>query len=307
MTQRIVAGTEGKADEGDKIGFNQNLRVDAQASPDLTVRVRPGIAYIDQIQVEKTSDVTSPAMVAPSVDPRIDLVTLDRSGTVAIVTGAEAPSPVAPTYPTEKLVLAEITHTTAETIITNEDDATNGFISKDSRENLSKSESIVGATNTDVDTHSTSGEQTLFSVTIPADALGVGSGYEIIIPIKNADANAAFSRTMTFRLKYGSTTICSAVMNASQGGSNGLQDAAGQIIASIFADGGASVQFGFLSVNLVQDTVDASNASGGAADDGTGAEDSTGALTLSVTVENSVLEAQTGFLALGGYAKRLVG
>jgi len=134
MTQRIEANTKALAAEGDKIGVNQALRVDAQSSPDLTVRVRPGIAFINGRRVELTSDTNSPAMVAPSSDPRIDLVTLDDSGAVAIVTGIEDASPVAPNFTQTKLVLATIRHTTAETVIKNDDDATNGFIETDERQ-----------------------------------------------------------------------------------------------------------------------------------------------------------------------------
>lgn len=52
---------------------------------------------------------TSPLMVAPSVNPRNDMVHIDRlTGVVAITTGTEAASPVDPTIPDGKLLVARV-------------------------------------------------------------------------------------------------------------------------------------------------------------------------------------------------------
>lgn len=52
---------------------------------------------------------TSPLMVAPSVNPRNDMVHIDRlTGVVAITTGVEAASPVDPTIPDGKLLVARV-------------------------------------------------------------------------------------------------------------------------------------------------------------------------------------------------------
>src|SRR5205085_39849 len=52
---------------------------------------------------------------APASNPRIDIVTADSSGTLAITQGSENASPVAPAYPTNKVVICEVYNVVAET------------------------------------------------------------------------------------------------------------------------------------------------------------------------------------------------
>jgi hypothetical protein len=60
---------------------------------------------------------STPTFTAPVSNPRIDLVTADSSGTIAIVTGAENASPAAPSYPANKMVLCEVYHVVGETAL----------------------------------------------------------------------------------------------------------------------------------------------------------------------------------------------
>jgi len=62
-------------------------------------------------------DQLSAVFTAPSTNPRIDLVTISSAGTVVVVTGTQAASPVAPDYE-GRSVLAEISLTTSTTEIT---------------------------------------------------------------------------------------------------------------------------------------------------------------------------------------------
>lgn len=75
----------------------------------------------------------SPTITAPAVNPRIDLLAINSSGTLSLVTGAENVSPVAPTFPKDKIVICEIFNTTAETSINDFNDSTNGYIKADVR------------------------------------------------------------------------------------------------------------------------------------------------------------------------------
>ncbi len=167
------------------------------------------------------------------------------------------------------------------------------------------SATILGLTNTNVDTHSTSTVQTLWSVSIPANALGTGNGYEVVIPIQNLDLEQNSARTMTFAIKYGSTEIASFTLTAA--GAGDIVNMGGTLTASIFADAATNAQIGFISGSFTGSSSDIAiaNASGGAGD-GTATEDSTGALTLSVTVLNSASLASHGAVALGGYAKKMI-
>ena len=92
------------------------LLVNQQASPGMTVQVQAGVIYIGATKVTYAGG-NSGTITAPSTNPRIDLLTIDTSGTLAFTTGTEAISPVAPTYPANKMVLAEIYNVVGETMI----------------------------------------------------------------------------------------------------------------------------------------------------------------------------------------------
>ena len=78
---------------------------------------------------------STPTVTAPSSYPRIDLLTIDSSGTLAWVTGTENASPVVPTYPLNKIVLCELYNVTTETALYNNSNqqAGQGYISNDTR------------------------------------------------------------------------------------------------------------------------------------------------------------------------------
>jgi len=92
------------------------LLVHQQATPGMTVAVEPGIFWIGATKVTFAGG-NSGTITAPTTHPRIDLLTIDTSGTLAFVTGTEASSPTAPAYPLNKMVLAEIYNVVGETII----------------------------------------------------------------------------------------------------------------------------------------------------------------------------------------------
>jgi len=101
----------------------------------MALYVEPGSYYIGTTLV-KYAGGNTPTFTAPSSHPRIDIVTLDSSGTLAVTTGTEASSPVAPSYPANKIVVCEVFHELSETIIRDWNDGTQGYISNDSRPEL---------------------------------------------------------------------------------------------------------------------------------------------------------------------------
>ena len=119
-----------------------NLRDDAkgggfllaheQSSPNMTVKVEDGVAYIGATRVVYAGG-NSPTMTAPSANPRIDLITIDSAGTIAVVNGAEAASPSVPAYPANKLVICEIYHRVSSTQIRDTDQGSNSYIQRDVR------------------------------------------------------------------------------------------------------------------------------------------------------------------------------
>jgi len=103
------------------------LQVEAEGTPSMTVTVSAGLAIVSGQPVAANA-VTSLVFVAPVTNPRIDIVQISQFGVVTSKAGTEAGSPSAPAVDTGNLLLANIHHTTAETVIKDTDDSTNGYI-----------------------------------------------------------------------------------------------------------------------------------------------------------------------------------
>lgn len=78
--------------------------------------VEPGVVYVAGTRVIFSGGST-PTVSAPSSNPRIDVLTVDGSGVLAWTTGAENASPVAPTYPANKVALCELYNVVSETAL----------------------------------------------------------------------------------------------------------------------------------------------------------------------------------------------
>jgi len=81
---------------------------------------------------------STPTVTAPSSHPRIDVLTIDTSGTLAWTTGTENSSPVAPSYPTNKIPICELYNVVGETgLFDNENQQSGqGYILNDVRPGL---------------------------------------------------------------------------------------------------------------------------------------------------------------------------
>ena len=103
-------------------------------SQTMQLYVEEGVYYIGNTRVIFLGGST-PTFTAPVSNPRIDLVTADSSGTIAVVTGTENASPTAPSYPPTKIVLCEVMHVVGETALYDlENQQTGeGYISNDVR------------------------------------------------------------------------------------------------------------------------------------------------------------------------------
>jgi len=128
-------------------------------------------------------------------------------------------------------------------------------------------------------------EQTIISETLPGGLLSTNNAVRVRCLISNLTANA---RVITFRLKYGSTTIAT----LSSVGTIITDEMSGVLEGIIFANGSTSAQNGSLYIdtaetNLSSGVTMATN--GGtyfrSATTGTATEDSTGDLTVSLTLE----------------------
>ena len=108
------------------------LGVVAQGSPDMTVVFKAGAGVVSGEIGWLSVDTTSSVMVAPTVDPRIDIVQIDQDGVVSVKAGSEAGSPSAPSVDTDQLKLAEVYHRVGTVHVDDVDDASNSYIT-DSR------------------------------------------------------------------------------------------------------------------------------------------------------------------------------
>jgi hypothetical protein len=98
----------------------------------MALYIEPGTFYLGIVKVLFAGGNTA-TITAPITHPRIDIVTIDNTGTVAMTQGSEAVSPTAPAYPANKIVVCEIFNTVGETIIRDWNDGTQGYISNDVR------------------------------------------------------------------------------------------------------------------------------------------------------------------------------
>jgi hypothetical protein len=124
---------------------------------------------------------STPTVTAPSSHPRIDVLTIDTSGTLTWTTGTEASSPVTPSYPSGKVPICELYNVVSETALYDNENQQNGegYISNDVRpvvNQLGGSGTIDGAWFTDLG--------------------GIPSGAGVI-PSANVPANSYNSQSFT--------------------------------------------------------------------------------------------------------------
>ena len=106
-----------------------DLRVTASTTPDLSVHVKPGYAFISRFPYKLAAEAATTDVVPPVTHPRIDLVQARlTTWDVSIVTGTESASPSAPSAQSDCIALAQLYLRPGMTSIKNTDDATNGYI-----------------------------------------------------------------------------------------------------------------------------------------------------------------------------------
>ena len=90
-------------------GVLSGLVVAAQSTPDMTVQVSAGVAYMSNNTRYAPATVASLAVTAAdATNPRIGIVYLSSEGVVSYLAGTAAATPAAPATPTGGLLLAEI-------------------------------------------------------------------------------------------------------------------------------------------------------------------------------------------------------
>jgi hypothetical protein len=100
----------------------------------LALFVEPCVCYVNGTEVYFAGGIT-PTVTAPSSHPRIDVLTIDSTGTLAWTVGTENASPATPAYPANKLPICEILNVVSETILNDNANfnASQGWIQNDVR------------------------------------------------------------------------------------------------------------------------------------------------------------------------------
>lgn len=133
---RIVIKTNAAGDtltSGDLLWDNiftngEELRIREAAVPDLTVRVNLGGWLVNGFAQLQATNTTITGFVAPSVNPRRDLIIANRNGDILAYQGTEDAAPLEPKVPDNAVRVARIFHRVGSTKILNVDDSTNSFI-----------------------------------------------------------------------------------------------------------------------------------------------------------------------------------
>ena len=89
--------------------------------PNMTVRLEAG-SILSGVTLTEVAAQNTATIAAPTTNPRIDRVVIDRStGAVSVVEGTEAASPSAPAIPSGKLPVGQVLIAVGQTSITNAD------------------------------------------------------------------------------------------------------------------------------------------------------------------------------------------
>lgn len=114
-----------------------NATSDSWTGNTMALAVEPGVVYVNGTRVIYSGGLT-PTVSAPGANPRIDVLTIDSSGTLAWTTGSENASPTAPTYPANKVAICELYNVVSETVLYDNSNQTagQGYVYNDVRPTL---------------------------------------------------------------------------------------------------------------------------------------------------------------------------
>lgn len=166
----------------------------------------------------------------------------------------------------------------------------------------------------DTTVNNTAAETTIYSFSVPGGTLGTNSRLRVMLQTKFGDTTADIvDATLTFRLKYGGTTVATVVIltngvDATAASICGTAASTGFIATGLVSgDGGTSAQVGSMTVNgslitafntTTANAIKLCGAQTNAASQGTSAIDSTVNQTLAVTAQWSVASASRLFTML---------
>jgi hypothetical protein len=155
---------------------------------------------------------SSPTITAPVGNPRIDLLTIDSTGTLALVTGTPGASPAVPAYPANKITLCEIYNPTGETSITDNANQLSGqgYIQYDVRSYLQNTDTKISQAATQITGTDTGSANAYAIAPVPAiTAYTTGMMFSFIVAHANTGAStlAVSGLSATTIKKYGTQAL----------------------------------------------------------------------------------------------------
>ena len=253
--------------------------------------------YMDEISLVSAPDADTTTKGVLEASTLIEI----RARTASGGSGAKlaATPDVLVDLPTEDekaaLVGTSGTPSTSNKFVTADDAANDGTSAKIIRANgVALPSGLIGGVNKKIAVGvpqsglgtSSSSEVTIFSETVPADFLSTNNGVRYQIFVTNLTTANGTTDDPTFRLKYGSTTLCTVALQNSTTTNTALK---GIIEGVLTANASASAQVGFMKVALSVDNNDLSvhndEKSVHMVDNGTATETSSGALALIATIQ----------------------
>lgn len=159
-----------------------------------------------------------------------------------------------------------------------------------------------GLTDTPVDYDQSITETPLFTTTITGGDLGTDKLIKGRVYITNYETNSA-TETLTIRLKYGTTTLCSAVLDP--GSTISASTKRGFIDFLVMADGSTTAQSAVMHIFIFDNTLDGQDAATGVNNitTGTATENSATNLTLQVTGKWSTASGTHNITTAIGYSQ----
>lgn len=181
------------------------LAVTAQGSPNMTVAVAKGSVLSNGTLFAVAASASLAIGAADGTNPRLDLVVVNASGTLAVRAGTAAASPKPPTITANDVVLAAVYVPATDTTI-----ASNQIT--DLKMTRTQGPVVLKKTTTPVTFNTTLAIQTYFSLTVPDGLFLAGK----VIRVSCGGTYLANSATPTFTLtiSYGGTTMFADVTGA---------------------------------------------------------------------------------------------
>lgn len=197
---------------------NSGCAVTAQGSPNMTVAVSSGVVGVWNRQVnDNVTGANATIGTADGTNPRFDIVTIAVAGTITVVAGTPAQSPVFPTIPGTSVALAAVYVAAGASAITSADIIDKRLFLPQRGDGTTPLGRVAGATGTGSTTLSTtlSTETTILT----ASSYTYVSGRRYKFTANTRIQAGLATQTFSARVKDGATTLaaCDALLSSTGG------------------------------------------------------------------------------------------